>query len=118
MTTSPTPPAFTVRVRLQQLGFLRLALLAMCWSTSLAAVYTAVFRPAEGWGFALGIFVPAIAPVLFMVVMLDVLMCQVFKAEAAAEIQAKMQWMTWVNFVSAMVLLLTWLPLFIRATRV
>lgn len=67
----------------------------------------------QGWDVVLGAVVPALAPMIFIIIMLDVLMCKVFQTDAQ-ESSMKLHYglIARTNSVIALVLLLFWLEAF------
>jgi hypothetical protein len=72
--------------------------------------------PPHGWGLLFGAVLPAAAPMVLMVLMLDVLMCQVLKSDADPARRSRLNFALGLNLLSIGLLLLTWLPVFLRAT--
>ncbi|MBN1379633.1 MAG: hypothetical protein JXA04_10400 [Gammaproteobacteria bacterium] len=70
----------------------------------------------EGWGLLRAAVLPALAPIVFMVLILDLLMCQIAKADEEISLQRRLD----LNFISklyvvvAATLLLMWLPVFLQ----
>ncbi len=99
--------------RLRELGVLRLALLA----GALAAV---LFMPApgtravySGWPLVTTVLVPVLAPIVFMVLLLDALMARLFLTDAEGGARRRFRTAILVNLVAAAVLLLRWMPYYV-----
>ena len=99
----------------QRLGAMRVALTLMA-----AALVVLVPWPGPGEDNELGAFralvVPALSPILFMVLMLDVLMSRVQMADAGGEARNRYRFIIRFELVVALVLALSWLPYFISVT--
>lgn len=83
------------------------------------AILLIIFRPElgtkvsyEGWAIATTLLAPVLAPIIFMVIMLDSLMTRVFMADKPAESRASLGRVLRVNLVIGIALLLYWLPYF------
>ena len=83
------------------------------------AVLLIIFRPElgtpisyEGWSMATTLLAPVLAPIIFMLLMLDSLMTKVFMAEKPVETRASLKRVLRVNLIVGVALLLYWLPFF------
>ena len=101
----------------RELGALRLGLLFF-------AVLAVVLIPAPGtpavytgWPLVRTVLVPVLAPVLFMVLLLDALMARVFLTDAAGAARRRYKAAIVVNLLAAAILLIRWLPYY-AAVRV
>jgi hypothetical protein len=101
---------------LNRLGVLRSLLAALALVIALGMPWADVSLSPEGWGLIRGIVLPASAPIVFMVVMLDLMMSQVMKADADEARRRQLNFVSRVHLVLGAALLLSWLPVFIRAT--
>lgn len=102
--------------RLVEMGALRLMLHALALLIVLLMPFADVSLPPRGWGLLFGSVLPAAAPMVFMVLMLDVLMCLVLKSDADALRRSRLNFALGMNLLFVALLLLTWLPVFLRAT--
>jgi hypothetical protein len=105
---SKTPPAGF----LAQFGLMRLVLACM----ALALIF---FVPApgtppvyQGLGLIPTVLVPVLAPILFMVLMLDVLMASVFMIDKKGAARARYRMIQLLNLALAVALVLFWIPYF------
>lgn len=105
-----------IQTLFSRLGLMRslLAMLALLIALSMPWADTGL--PPEGWGLLRGVVLPAAAPIVFMVVMLDLMMSQVMKADADEARRRQLNFVSWVHVGLGAALLLSWLPVFIRAT--
>ena len=83
------------------------------------AILLILFRPElgtpisyEGWAMATTLLAPVLAPIIFMLLMLDSLMTKVFMAEKPQEVRASLSRVLRVNLIIGVALLLYWLPFF------
>lgn len=83
------------------------------------AIILIVFRPElgtplsyEGWTMATTLLAPVLAPIIFMLLMLDSLMTKVYMAEKVGEIRASLKRILRVNLIVGFALLFYWLPYF------
>lgn len=66
----------------------------------------------EGWALVTTVLCPVLAPIIFMLLMLDSVMSKVFMMEKPAEERARLSRVLRVNLVVGIALLLYWLPYF------
>jgi len=98
--------------RLRGFGWLRHALL-------LATLVLIVFVPPPGtravltgWPLVTTVLIPVLAPMTFMVLLLDALMARVFLTDAEGAARQRYKTILLVDLLAAAVLLLRWLPYF------
>lgn len=99
--------------RLFALGVLRLTLLIS--SLIVLALIPTPGTPTiyGGWGLVTTVLAPVMAPILFMVVMFDVLMARVFFKEASRDKREHLKMVIVIDLLVAALLLLRWLPFFL-----
>lgn len=112
-----TPEPRTLRDWVRDLGVMRLCLLG-------AVVVTLVMIPApgtraiySGWPLVTTVLIPVLAPLLFMLLLLDALMARVFLTDAEGPTRRRLRAVILINLIAAAALLLRWLP-FYAALRV
>lgn len=66
----------------------------------------------EGWTMATTLLAPVLAPIIFMLLMLDSLMTKVYMAEKTDDVRAPLKRILRVNLIIGIGLLLYWLPYF------
>lgn len=71
----------------------------------------------EGWTLATTLLAPVLAPIIFMVLMLDSLMTKIFMADKTGEARASLSRVLRVNLLVGITLLLYWLPYFYYLTK-
>lgn len=83
------------------------------------AIFLVIIRPElgatvnyEGWAIVTTLLAPVLAPIIFMVLMLDSLMTKVFMTDKPAEVRASLSRVLRVNLMIGIALLLYWLPYF------
>ena len=106
----------SVAQRIIGMGVLRLMLLALALSIVVLMPFADITLSPQGWGMLFGVVLPAAAPIVFMVLMLDVLMCLVLKNDAGPARRSQLNFALWTHLVFIGLLLLTWVPVFLRAT--
>ena len=95
---------------LAQLGPLRLVLL-VCVALLIAFVPAAGTRAIySGWGLVRTVLVPVLAPLLFMVLLLDALMARVFMSEATDNARRRLRDIVLLDLAVAAVVVLVWIP--------
>ncbi len=97
-------------------GALRLLLQALALLIVVLMPFADVSLPPQGWGLLFGVVLPAAAPIVVMVLMLDALMCVVLKDDAAPARRNQLNFALGMHLLFIGLLLLTWLPVFLRAT--
>ncbi|HEX9627819.1 MAG TPA: hypothetical protein VGA00_12840 [Acidiferrobacterales bacterium] len=111
--TRRTPPRHPVIERVAELGVLRLVLVA------LALICLALMPPAgaavgySGWPLVRTVLVPVVAPLVFMVLLLDALMSAVFLADQRGPARRRYARILAVDLVAAGLLLVFWLPFYL-----
>jgi hypothetical protein len=108
------PPSWIQRII--AMGALRLLLQALALLIAVLMLFADISLPPRGWGLLFGVVLPASAPIVLMVLMLDVLMCLVLKSDAAPSRRSQLNFALGVHLLFIGLLLVTWLPVFLRAT--
>ena len=80
---SNSPMSISIGKRIMAMGLLRILSLAIALLNAVLMLFADVSLPPQGWGLLFGTVLPAAAPMVLMVLMLDVLMCLVLKSDAA-----------------------------------
>ena len=90
----------------------------------LAAIIAILGRPEigepvvySGWGMVKTLLIPVLAPLIFMLLMLDALMSRVWMSEAAGEEKKRLRLVVRVDVIVGLLLLVYWLPFFIALGR-
>lgn len=90
----------------------------------LAAIIAILGRPGigepvvySGWGMVTTLLIPVLAPLIFMLLMLDALMGMVWMSEAAGEEKKRLRLVVRVDVIVGLLLLVYWLPFFIALSR-
>lgn len=96
-----------------EFGVLRVVLI-------LAALFSLIFRPVPmldptyaGWSMVTQLLLPVMAPIQFMLHMLDSLMGLVLMADKTGAERARYRRIVWAQFIIALALLAYWVPYFI-----
>lgn len=101
-----------LRGLIQDLGFLRVALVIMAVLVMAGAPKPGTPMMLEGWGMWKTLLTPTLAPILFMVLMLDALMGRVLLGSAQGAERARYRRIVVVNLTTGIASLLWWLPYF------
>lgn len=102
---------------LEQLRPLRVVLI-------LAAIVAILGKPEigepvvySGWGVITTLLIPVLAPLIFMLLMLDALMSRVWMSEAEGEEKNRLRLVVRVDLIVGLLLLVYWLPFFFAFGR-
>ncbi len=108
----------TMRRIVQKMGILRVILLVLAILLAISMIWVDTSLPPEGLGLLRAAVLPALAPIVFMVLLLDLLMCQVLKADqdTGRERRMDLNFISKCHLIAATLLLVSWLPIFLRAT--
>jgi hypothetical protein len=110
-------PMHPLARRIRELGPLRGTLL-FCVLIALVLIPAPGTRAVyEGWPLVTTVLVPVLAPILFMLLMLDVLMSRVFMTDAEGDARRRLKTAMIVNLLAAALLVIRWLPYY-AAVRV
>lgn len=116
-----TVPASRARAamsnRLRELGVMRLALLFLTVVLLISAPPPGTPPVLAGWPLWPTLIVPTLAPILFMVLMLDALMARVMMTSVKGAVRDRYRRIVIFELVQGAVLLLYWLPYFVALTR-
>lgn len=81
------------------------------------ALIASVFMPAPGtpvsyvgWDFVHSVVMPVLAPIVFMVLMLDALMSRVFMAAAEGDTKGRYRRVFWTQFLLGVLVIIRFLP--------
>jgi hypothetical protein len=107
--------AESIGQRILALGALRLLLYAMAIILILLLPFADVTLPPYGWGLLFGSVLPAAAPIIFMVLMLDLMMCLVLRVDADNQRRTQLGFAVKLHLLVGGLLVLVWLPVFLRA---
>lgn len=99
----------------RRLGVMRVALAVMALLLVVLMPLPG-FEPKNGFEEFRSVVVPALSPILFMVVMLDVLMSKVHMIDAEESRKMKFRFIIRFELIVALVLMLSWLPFFISVS--
>jgi hypothetical protein len=106
-----------IRHTLGALGPLRLGLAAMAALTVAAMPAPGTALAYEGWGAFTTLVVPAVAPILVMVYVLDALMALVLMKDRSEPERRRYRWVIATDLAVAALLLASWLPLILALRR-
>lgn len=96
--------------RLRELGPLRGTLL-LCVLLALVLIPAPGTRAMyNGWPLVTTVLVPVLTPLLFMLLMLDVLMARVFLSDAEGDARRRLKTAMVINLLAAALLVIRWLP--------
>jgi hypothetical protein len=106
----------SITQKIVAMGTLRILLLALALLLIVLMPFADVSLPPQGWGLLFGTVLPAVAPMVVMVLMLDALMCLVLKNDAPAVRKRELNFALGAHLLFIALLLGLWLPVFLRAT--
>ena len=98
---------------LRQLGPLRWLLLAVVITVVVLAPPAGAPAVYSGWPLVRTVLMPVLAPLLFMLLLLDALMARVFMADTEGDARRRLRGIVAMNLVVALLLVLYWLPYYI-----
>ncbi len=107
-------PAGSVGAFVRGLGMLRWLLIAGAVAMILAAPEAGTQAVRHGWAVIPTLVLPAVAPILFMVLLLDALMSSVFAFDRRGAERARYRRMALLQLALALALVVAWYP-FLRA---
>jgi len=107
-------PASPITAWLRSLGALRVALLLLAALVILWAPKPGAAQILEGRQILSTLIAPALAPIVFMVLMLDALMGKVMSGSARGAERERYRRIVAANLVAGIVLFLWWTPYFVR----
>ena len=102
----------SLRAFAAELGVLRVALLAMAGILALIATDPGVPLSLHGWDLIRTLVLPAAAPLVFFVLLFDILMSSVRFADAQPAARARWQRVLLTEVIFVLWLLASWLPFF------
>lgn len=98
---------------MQTLGALRVLLYLLAICLIIATPFADTRLSPHGWDLIRAAVLPAASPLVFMVLMLDLMMCQVWKGEFEGDARKRLIAISKWNLILGVLLLLVWLPIFI-----
>lgn len=102
---------------LGQLRPLRAALILAAIVVMLVKPETGMPVAYSGWEMVSTLLIPVLAPLIFMLLMLDALMSRVWMSEAEGEERNRLRLIVRVDVIVGLLLLVYWLPFFIALGR-
>ena len=99
---------------LSALGLNRILLAIIAVSSIVLCFFADTSLEPIGWGLIFGVVVPAIPPLLFMVYGLDLLMSRVWRHEFGEAQVKRYDCIAVFNITVMLLLLIVWLPVFLR----
>ncbi|MGI9303189.1 MAG: hypothetical protein ACR2RB_10840 [Gammaproteobacteria bacterium] len=106
-----------ITAALRGLGPLRLMLGTLAVLLAVMALEPGSQSNYSGWQLITTTVIPACAPIVFMVLLLDVLMARVWLSDTAGPQRNRFRTVITVDLVLAGVMLLAWLPFFVALGR-
>ena len=94
----------------RQLGPLRVILVITTLLLAVLTPFAQVNAEPVGWGLLFGVLIPALGPIVFMVICLDLLVCQMWKGEVEPEHNQRLVLAQRVNLVLLLVMFAAWWP--------
>jgi hypothetical protein len=97
---------------LSQLGVLRVSLAILILVLVGFAPFAAGPVSYSGWAMVPSLVVPAIVPIVFFVLLLDMMMSRIFMVDQQGEGRARYRRILWLEGVLLVLMLLAWMPFF------
>lgn len=98
---------------LAQLGVLRLGMIVLALSTVVLAPSAGMHMETSGWGLVRTVLAPVLAPIMFMLLLLDAMMSRIFMADATGLARERLRHIVILDLALAAGLLAYWLPYFL-----
>ena len=95
-----------------RLGALRVMLLLTILALLFAAPAPGTRPDYHGWGMIPTLIVPTLAPIMFMVLLLDVMMSAVFMVDKRGAERARLKYIVLLELLLAVTLMVVWYPYF------
>lgn len=102
---------------LNQFGALRLALLACVLALTILVPTPGIEAARSGWEMLPTLIAPAMTPLVFMLLMFDIMMCRIRMAETNETVRKKFRFISYVELAAALLLFAIWLPFFLAIGR-
>lgn len=101
------------------LGPMRIALLLFALTTILLTPAPGTRVVLTGWEMVSTLLAPVLAPIIFMVLMLDALMSRIMMADGNASDTARERYrlVIWVELLTGAALMIAWLPIILALAR-
>ena len=100
---------------IKDLGALRLILIALALLIAFLSPEPGTAVNLNGWKVITTLVAPAMAPLAFMVIMFDFMMCRIRMSEE--EVRSKFRSIGYIELAAAAFLLIMWLPFFLAIGR-
>jgi len=100
---------------IKDLGILRLILLAAAILLGLFATEPGTAAARSGWEMIPTLIAPAMTPLVFMVLLFDIMMCRIRMSDG--ETRKKFATISYIEIATALFLMLMWLPFFLTIGR-
>ena len=97
---------------LARLGALRIMLVILTLALVFAAPAPGTRPEYHGWGMIPTLIVPTLAPIVFMVLLLDVMMSAVFMVDKRGAERARLKYIVFLQLLLAGTLMVVWYPYF------
>jgi hypothetical protein len=97
---------------LARLGALRIMLVILALALLFAAPAPGTRPDYHGWGMVPTLIVPTLVPIVFMVLLLDVMMSAVFMVDKRGPERARLKYIIFLQLLIAATLMVVWYPYF------
>lgn len=98
---------------LKELGVLRLTLLATVAILIILVPAPGTEAARSGWEMIPTLVVPAMTPIVFMLLLFDFMMCRIRMSDNDENIRRKFRIIGYIELAAAVLLLIVWLPFFL-----
>lgn len=99
----------------KDLGVLRIILIATALIIAFASPEPGIDAARSGWQMLPTLVIPALTPLVFMVLLFDFMMCRIRMSDAA--VREKFSTIGYIEVAAALFLLIMWLPFFLAIGR-
>lgn len=100
---------------LKDLGVLRLVLIATAILLAIFSTAPGTAAARSGWEMLPSLVLPALTPIVFMVLLFDFMMCRIRMSDEA--VRKKFSTISYIEIATALFMLLMWLPFFLTIGR-
>ena len=107
-----------VAVLIKRIGVLRFLLVILAATVILASQFTGDEAAYSGWAMIPTLIVPAVAPIVFFVLLLDMMMAAVFMVDKQGDERKRFKFIVNLDLLLVVGMLVAWVPYFISIASV
>lgn len=102
---------------IDHLGFLRFLLALIILLLVLAAPFSGTSAQYSGWGLYPSVIAPALVPMFLFIMPLDMTMCAIYMSGKDGAGRRRYRSIIWIDLALLSILILVWIPFFLRLLR-